>query len=84
MLRASATSLMPKRRFSTTILFNFSILTSLTGVDGQLAWGKFSTTSQPSLNVWSHSNTCVLDRVDSPKHFCNIFNDSLPVIPLKT
>ena len=26
----------------------------------------------------------VLDRVDSPKHFCNIFNDSVAVIPLET
>ena len=29
------------------------------------------------------SNTCVLDRVDSQKHFCNIFNDSVTVIPLE-
>ena len=38
----------------------------------------------PSLNALCHSNTYVLDRVDSPKHFCNIFNDSVAVIPLKT
>ena len=84
MLRASATSLMPTRRFSSTIFFTFSMLSSLTEVDGRLAWGKFSTTSRPSLNVLCHSNTYVLDRVDSPKHFCNIFNDSVAVIPLAT
>ena len=84
MLRASDTSLMPTRRFSSTIIFTFSMLSSLTDVDGRLAWGKFSTTSRPSLNALCHSNTCVLDRVDSPKHFCNIFNDSVAVIPSKT
>ena len=40
--------------------------------------------SRPSLNPLCHSNTCVLDRVDSPKYFCNIFNDSVAVIPLET
>ena len=84
MLTASATSLMPTRRFSGTIFFTFSMSSTLIEVDGQLAWGKFSTTSRPSLNALCHSNTWVLDRVDSPKHFCNIFNDSVAVIPLET
>ena len=81
MLRASATSLMLTRRFLTTIFFTFSMLSLLTVVDGRLAWGKFSTTS---LNALCHLNTCVLDRVDSPKYFCNISNDSVAVIPLET
>ena len=85
MLRVSATSLMPTRRFSSTIFFTFSMLSSLTEMDGRLARGKFSTTSRPSLklNALCHTNTCVLDRVDSPKHLCNIFNDSVAVIPLE-
>ena len=77
-------SLMPTRWFSSTIFFTFSMLSSLTEVDGRLAWGKFSTTSRPSLNALCHSNTCVLYKVDSRKHFCNIFNDSVAVIPLET
>ena len=84
LLRASATSLMPTRRFPNTIFFTFFMLLSLTEVDRRLAWGKFSTTSRPSLNALCHSNTYVVDRVDSPKHFCNIFNDSVAVIPLET
>ena len=44
---------------------------------------QISTTSRPSLNALCHSNTCVLDRVDSAKYFCNIFNDSVSVIPFK-
>ena len=56
MLRVSATSLMPTRRFSSTIFFTFSMLSSLTQVDGRLAWSKFSTTSRPSLNVLCHWN----------------------------
>ena len=55
-----------------TIFFTFSMLSLLTKVDGPLAWGKFSTTLRSSLNV------------DSTKHFCNILNDSLAVIPLET
>ena len=43
-----------------------------------------NTTSGPSLNALYNSNTCVLDRVHSPKHFCNISNDSVAVIPLET
>ena len=78
------TSLMLTRRFSSTIFFTFSMLSSLTKVDGRLAWGKFSTTSRPSLNALCYSNTCVPDRVDSPKHFCNFCNDSVAVIPLET
>ena len=64
--------------------FTFSMLSSLTEVNGWLAWSKFSTTSKPSLNALCHSNTCVLDRVDIPKDFCNIFNDSVAVILLET
>ena len=84
MLRACATSLMPTRQFSSTIFSTFSMLSSLTEVDGQLAWGKSSTTSRPALNALCHSITCVLDRVDSQKHFCNLFYDSVAVIPLET
>ena len=84
MLTASATSLMPTRRFLSTIFFTFSMLSSFTGVDRGVACGKFSTTSRSSLNALCHSNTCVLYRLDSPKHFCNIFNDSVAVIPLVT
>ena len=84
MLRASATSLMPTRWFSSTIFFTFSTLSSLIEVDGRHTWGKFSTTSRPSLNGLCHSYTCVFDRVDSPKHFRNIFNDSVAVISLET
>lgn len=29
------------------------------------------------------SNTCLRDKVDSSKHFCNIFIDSVAVIPLE-
>ena len=76
--------IMPTRRFSSTIFLTFSMLSSLTEVNGRLAWGKFSKTSRPSLNALCHSNTCVLDKVDSPKHFCNTFNDSVAVIPLET
>ena len=63
MLRAFATSLMTTRRFSSKNFFTFSMLSSLTEVDGRLAWGKFSTISQPSLNALCHSNTCVFDWV---------------------
>ena len=83
MLRASATSLMSTRRFSSTIFFT-SMLSSLTEVDGRLAWGKFSKTLRPSLNALCQSNTRVLDRVGSQKHFYNIFNDSVAVISLET
>ena len=83
MLRASATSLMPTRRFSRTIFFTFSMLSSLTEVDGRLTWSKFST-SWPLLNALCHPNTWVLDRVEYPKHFCNIFNDSVAAISLET
>ena len=69
---------------SDTILSTFSMLSSLTEVDGRLAWGKFPTTSRSSLNALCHSNSCVLDRVDSTKHFCNNFNYSIAVIPLET
>ena len=84
MLKASATSLIPTQRFSSTIFFTFFVLSSLTEVDGRLAWGKFSTTPRPSLNALCHSNTCVLDRVDSPKHFCNIYKNFVVVILLET
>ena len=73
-----------RRRFSSTIFFTFSMLSSSTEVDGRLAWGKFSMTSRPSLNALCHSNTCVPDRVDSPKHFWKIFNDSVAAVPLET
>ena len=53
-------------------------------MDGRLAWGKFYTTSGPSPNALYHLEICVLDRVDSPKYFYNIFNDSVAVIPLET
>ena len=66
-------------RFSSTIFFTFSMLSSLREVDGRLTWVKFSTTSRPLPNDLCHSNTCVLDGVYFPKHFCNIFNDFLAV-----
>ena len=37
-----------------------------------------------ALDTQNITHNCVIDRVDSPKYFCNISNDSGAVIPLET
>lgn len=37
-----------------------------------------------SLNTLCHSKTCVRYKIDSPKQFCNAFNDYVAVIPCET
>ena len=61
------------------IFFTFSMLSSLTEVDGRLAWGKFSTTSRPSLNALYNSNTCVLELLKTVFLTFNAFSSSLSV-----
>ena len=76
-----AISLKLKWRFSVTISFTLAILTSVEDVDGCPERGKSSTTSLPLFNALYYSYAHVLDKVDSPYAFCNIFSDSAHEIP---
>lgn len=75
---------MPPQLFSSNVFLTFSMLPSLTEVNGRRAYAKFSMTLRTSLNALCHSNVCVRDKVDSSKHCCNDFNDSVAVIILTT
>lgn len=37
----------------------------------------------PLLNALFYSNTCVRDIVESPKHFCNVYNSFVAVLHWK-
>ena len=63
---SAAISLKHKWRFSVTISFNLTMLTSVEDVDGWPDQGKSSTTSRPFLNALYHSYARVFDKVDAP------------------
>lgn len=76
-------SLSPTQWFSSTISQTFSMLTSLAELDVRLAWGNCSMNLGPLLNALFYSNTCVRDIVESPKHFCNVYNSFVAVLHWK-
>lgn len=85
MLNTSAVSLMPTQQLSSTVSLIYLMLAALSKKDGRLAWGKFSMSLRPSFTAcFVQLKLMCFDKLDSPKHFCNIYNDSVAVISLET
>ena len=78
---SAAISLKHNWRFSVTISFTLAKLTLVDDVDSRPERGKSPTSSRPLLNALYHSYARVLDKVDSPWAFCNIFSDSAHETP---